>query len=127
MAYQILLSKKVFNKNKAIHNRYRNQRETSEDVNTHQKKNKRRKINKPRLKNSNIRLNQFGLFSNHSCNHIFRFGTLSFLNILSPAKILRTEIFAVCFIGISHCCTVYIQQKNNDNSKNDSATTHSDG
>jgi hypothetical protein len=54
VAYQILLSKKVSIKNKAIPNQYPSHRDTSDDVNIHQKKNKRRKISNPILKNSNI-------------------------------------------------------------------------
>jgi hypothetical protein len=102
VAYQILFSKNVFIKNTAIPSQYPNHNDTSAEVNIHQKKNKSKKISNPILKNSNIRSNRFGLFSNHSCNEIFHCGTFSFLNILSPANILRTEILAVCLAGISH-------------------------
>ena len=64
VAYQILFSKKVFTKNNAIPNQYHNHKDTSDDVNIHQKKNKRRKISNQILKNSKIRSNRFGLFSN---------------------------------------------------------------
>ena len=66
VAYQILLSKNVFTKNNAIPNQYPNHRDTSDEVNIHQKKNKRRKISNPILKNSKVRSNRFGLSSNHS-------------------------------------------------------------
>ena len=66
VAYQILLSKNVFIKNKAIPSQYPSHKCTSDDVKTHQKKNKRRKISSPILKNSKTRSNRFGLFSNHS-------------------------------------------------------------
>ena len=101
VAYQILLSKNVFIKNNAIPSQYHNHKDTSDDVNIHQKKNKRRKISNPILKNSKAYSNRFGLFSNHSWRAIFHFGTLNFLNILYHANILRTEILAVCWFGIS--------------------------
>ena len=66
VAYQILLSKNVFIRNNAIPIQYPSHKCTSDDVNTHQKKNKRRKISNPILKNSKTRSNRFGLFSNHS-------------------------------------------------------------
>ena len=66
VAYQILFSKNVLIKNIAIHIRYRKESEISDDVNIHQKKNRRRKISNPILKNSKARSNRFGLFSNHS-------------------------------------------------------------
>ena len=66
VAYHILLSKNVFIKNIAIPSQYHNHRDTSDDVNIHQKKNRSRKISSPILKNSNIRSNRFGLFSSHS-------------------------------------------------------------
>ena len=66
VAYQILLSKNVFIKNNEIPSQYPSHKCTSDDVKTHQKKNKRRKISNPILKNSKIRLNRIGLFSNRS-------------------------------------------------------------
>jgi hypothetical protein len=66
VAYQILFSKNVFIKNNAIPNQYPSHKDTSDDVKIHQKKNKRRKISNPILKNSKARSNRFGLFSNHS-------------------------------------------------------------
>jgi len=58
---------------------------------------------------------------------IFRAGTFSFLNILSPANILRREILVVCSFGISRCWIIYIPQKTNVNKKNDNANIHSAG
>ena len=66
VAYQILFSKNVFIKNNAIHSQYPSHKDTSDEVNIHQKKNKRRKISNPILKNSNVLSNRFGLFSNRS-------------------------------------------------------------
>jgi hypothetical protein len=66
VAYQILLSKNVFIKNNEIPSQYPSHKCTSDDVKTHQKKNKRRKISNPILKNSKARSNRFGLFSNRS-------------------------------------------------------------
>jgi hypothetical protein len=66
VAYQILFNKNVFIKNKAIHNQYPSHKDISDEVNIHQKKNKRRKISNPILKNSKVLLNRFGLFSNRS-------------------------------------------------------------
>jgi hypothetical protein len=60
------LSKNVFIRNNAIPSQYPNHKDTSDDVNIHQKKNKRRKISNPILKNSKARSNRFGLFSNRS-------------------------------------------------------------
>ena len=66
VAYQTLLSKNVLIKNNAIPNQYPIHKETSEDVNIHQKKNKSIKISNPILKISKKRLNRIGLFSNRS-------------------------------------------------------------
>ena len=101
LAYHILLSKNVFIKNNAIPIQYQRVKTTSEEVNTHQKKNNSKETRSQRLINSNIRSNRTGHSSNHSCNEIFHFGTFNFLNILSHANILRTEILAVCCFGIS--------------------------
>jgi hypothetical protein len=60
------LSKNVFIKNNEIPSQYPSHKDTSDDVKTHQKKNKRRKISNPILKNSKARSNRFGLFSNRS-------------------------------------------------------------
>jgi hypothetical protein len=60
------LSKKVFIKNNAIPSQYPSHKDTSDEVNIHQKKNKRRKISNPILKNSKTHSNHFGLFSNRS-------------------------------------------------------------
>ena len=127
VAYQILLSKKVFIKNIAIPIQYHSHKCTSDDVNIHQKKNRSRKISNPILKNSKIRSNRFGLFSSRSWSTIFRFGTFSFLNILSHANILRTEIFAVCLDGISRFWTIYIPQNIIAYINNDNPNIHSAG
>ena len=127
VAYQILLSKNVFIRNNAIPSQYPSHRYTSDDVNIHQKKNKRREISNPILKNSKILSNRFGLFSSHSCNRIFRFGTFNFLKILSQANILRTEILVACLAGISRFWTIYIPQNTNHRINNDKANTHSAG
>ena len=66
VAYQTLLSKNVLIKNNEIPNRYPIHKETSEDVNIHQKKNKSRKISNHILKISKKRLNRIGLFSSRS-------------------------------------------------------------
>ena len=127
VAYHILLSRNVFIRNKAIHIQYPSHRDISFDEKIHQKKNNRRKISNPILKSSKARSNRFGVFSSHSCSIIFHCGTFIFLKILSPANILRTEIFAVCLVGISRFCIIYIPQNTSANKKNDSPNIHSAG
>jgi hypothetical protein len=96
-------------------------------VKTHQKKNNSKDIKSPRLTNSNKRLNHLGLLSNHSYKDIFRCGIFNFLNILSHANILRTEILVVCFDGISQCCTTYIQTNKIERIKKAAGNTNSAG
>ena len=66
LAYHIFFNKNTFIKNIAIHAQYRTHNVISEDVNTHRKKNDSKKIRIHKFKNSKIRPNRLGLFSNRS-------------------------------------------------------------